>query len=95
MHLHHGPLKELLTIEPIVVVGERVDSGVGSQTRLAPNDPRISKIVMTEIRRNMRLIVTMELGSRFVDIDPLSKSFSPPFIVLRNSVVLGQVKCEQ
>ena len=48
----------------------------------------ISQVIISEISRNLGLIMSSEKGFRLANICPFGKSFTPPFVVLRNGMVL-------
>ena len=52
------------------------------------------QVVKTQIGRNVRLIVVLEVRARLRHIDPFRESFSPPFVILGNWVKLGKIECD-
>ena len=79
-------------MEPVVPVTERLDAVLPSQIRLRL--PRLghSKIVETQISRELGLVVTGKERSRRRDVGPLGEPPSPPGIVFRDGMELGQIE---
>ena len=75
-----------------MIVAEAGDSILPSQVRLRFARFRNTKIVKTEIGWQMRLVVAAKERTRFRDVRPLSKSFTPPCIVLGYRMILRQIK---
>ena len=80
------------TVEPIVVVGKASDPGSLRQRRLALPYFGDAKIVESEVRRQMRLVVAPELGPSLSDVGPLGEPSAPPLIVFGDGMILREVK---
>ena len=51
-----------------------------------------TEIVEAQIRGDVGLIVAAEARAGLADVGPLGEARPPPFVILRNGVVLGQIK---
>ena len=69
-----------------------VDSVTRSQLCLFLQHTWIAQVVVSKHRGNMRLIVAVKIRTSCAHIGPLSKSFSPPFIIFRDRVKLREIK---
>jgi hypothetical protein len=90
--LIHGALKQSATVEPVVVIGEATEPGAYSEFGLPVTYFGDSKVVETEISRQVRLIMPSELRSCPGDVGPLGKPWTPPSVVLWNGVVLRKIE---
>ena len=91
-HLIEGPIQQAPPVEPIVVVAESRDAVRLGQFRLRLPSFGNAQVIEPEIRRQMRLIMSLEEWLRPDDISPFSKPFAPPLVVLRDRVILRQVE---
>src|SRR5581483_13468 len=91
-HLCERTLQDSSSIEPIVVVAKAMDAVLSGKRRLSFTYLGDPKIVKTEICRQVRLVMAREQWPRAYDIGPFGKARSPPGVVLRHRMVLGQVE---
>src|SRR5258705_12977042 len=75
-----------------MVVAEARDSIGPCQVRLRLSSLRDSQVVVSEICRQMRLVVAFEEWLGPDDVSPFCEAHSPPLVVLRDRVILGQVE---
>jgi hypothetical protein len=75
-----------------MIIAEAGNTILPGQVRLRFARFRNTKIVKTEISGQVRLVVPAKKRTRFGDIRPLGKSFSPPRVVFRNRMKLRQIK---
>ena len=92
-HFIERTLELLFAItEPVMIVAEALKPSLSRQRRLLLPHLRQAQIVITQIGRNFRLVMSREKRLRLTDIRPFCEAFSPPQIVVRSRVVLGQIK---
>src|SRR5713101_3202422 len=87
-----GAIQEAPTIEPVVIVAEARDPMGPGQVRLGLPCLRDAQIVEAEIRRQMRLVVSLEERLGLDDVSPLREARAPPLVVLGDRVILRQVE---
>src|SRR5438094_6187144 len=75
-----------------MVIAEAVDSILLRQFRLRLPCVGQPQIVKTEVRWNMRLIMSRKKRPRLRDVAPLRKSLPPPLVVLGDGVELRKVE---
>src|SRR6266496_4535034 len=91
-HLIERSIQKAFACEPIVVVAEAGDSILPRQLGLSFTGFRNAKIVKPEIGGQVWLVVAAKKRTRFSDVRPLGKSFTPPCIILGYRMILRQVK---
>ena len=82
-------------VEPVVVEAEAVDAVVPRELGLAVEHLGVAEVVEPKLRRELRLVVPLELGPRRYDVRPLREPLAPPEIVLGDRVELGQVEGDE
>src|SRR4029079_11271076 len=91
-HFVEWPLDDALASEPVVVIAERLDAVLPCELGLGDAGLRQTQVVEAEVRRDVRLVMAREHRLRPGGVGPLGKSLSPPFIVLRNGMILRKVE---
>src|ERR1700720_4794098 len=71
-----------------------MNSGRSGEIGLFFKNMVLAEVVVTQFRGNMRLIMVREVRTPSADVRPFGKAFSPPGVVLRNSMKLWKVKCD-
>src|SRR5271170_8082226 len=94
-HFVERPLQYAPSVKPVVVVAESIHAILPRKVSLSLAYFRHAQIVKPEIRRKVWLIVPAKAGPRLRDIGPLGKSFTPPLIVVRGWIELGQIKGDE
>ena len=54
---------------------------------------RVAQVIVVVVQRTFWLLVPFKDWLGFLYIDPICKSFSPPFVIFRNGVKLWKVIC--
>src|SRR6059058_5875073 len=75
-----------------MVIAEASDSIVPRQIGLSFAGFRKTKIVKSEIGRQVRLVMAAKKRARLCNVRPFGKSFTPPCIILEYRMILRQVK---
>src|SRR5436305_7417098 len=78
--------------KPIMVIAKASDSILPRQIGLSFAGFRKTKIVKSEIGRQVRLVMAAKKRARLCNVRPLGKSFTPPCIILGYRMILRQVK---
>jgi len=91
-HLVEGTTEEPTTVEPVMIVAEARDAvGVGKVGLGFPSLGN-AQVVEAKVGGQVRLIVSLEEGFGPYHVSPLREARAPPFVVLGNGMVLGQVE---
>ena len=90
-----GLMQQTMTIEPIVVVAESIDTVAASQIRLGLANLGQAEVVKTQVRWQVGLLMACEIGLGPADIGPFGKALAPPVVVFRNGMKLGEVEGNQ
>src|SRR5687767_1763210 len=93
-NLVHRSLEQPVAAEPVVVIAEAEDAVLLRKLGLCGAGFRQAQVVETEIRWEVRLMVSGELRARAYDVGPLGEALAPPPIILRDRVELGKVECD-
>ena len=92
-NLFQGHIKHLYpTAEPVVIVTECGDSCFFCQFGLLFPNLRQTEIVISQICRDLGLIMSPEQRSRLSDVCPLCKSGAIPLVIFRSRVILRKIK---
>ena len=85
-------MQQLLAVaKPIVIIAESLQSSLAGQLCLLLANFRQSQVLETQVGRQVGLIVPAEQGTGFHNVVPLGKSPTPPFVILRDGVILRQI----
>src|SRR5207244_2596120 len=94
-HLRHGAFEELLSVKPVMVIDETVNTVLSSQRGLRRARLRCPEIVKAQIGGQVRLIVPGKPRPRLRYVRPFRKPFSPPGVVLRNRMELREMNGQE
>jgi hypothetical protein len=83
-----GTLKKALPIKPIMKIAKALDAVFSRQGGLSVTGFRNTKIVKSEVSRQVWLVVAAENRARFGNICPLRESFTPPCVILAYRMIL-------
>ena len=91
-HLVEGALQQLLAVaEPVVIVAEALNAGLAGQRCLLLAHLRQAQVVEAQVGRDARLVMAAEQRLGLGNISPLGESFSPPFVIFWDGVVLWKI----
>ena len=76
-----------------MVVAEAMDAVLAGEIGLLLTDLRKTQVVIAEVCREMRLVVAREEWRGSGHVASLGEARTPPLIVFRDRVVMGEVKC--
>jgi SAM-dependent methyltransferase len=93
-HLRVGALEDAPTREPVVPVAERLDAVRTGEGSLLFTGFGKTEIVETQVCRQVRLAVSAKERPGFRGIGPFREAGSPPVVVLRDRMKLGEVERE-
>src|SRR5205085_1242591 len=79
-------------VKPIVVVAEARDAVLLREGRLRLPHFWQPQVIEAKIGGKVWLIMCREKRPRIRDVAPLGKSRPPPFVILRDGMVLGKIK---
>ena len=88
-------LQDAFAAEPIIIKAEPVQARLLCHLDLPGHDVRLTKIVITELFGQPRLIVAGEPGHGARDIAPFGESRAPGFVVFGNGMKLRQIECDR
>ncbi len=91
-HFLHRTLEQALAGEPVVVVAEPVNAAGAGKCRLLFSRFGDPQVVEPQVGGQVRLVMTVEVGSRARDVGPFGETRPPPAIVLRDRMKLRQVE---
>ena len=69
--LHNSPdrqIEENVSSEPVVVITKTVDARLPRQLGLSFQDALLREIIVSQLRRHMRLIMTFKIGMTSADV---------------------------
>ncbi len=78
-----------------MVIAEAMDAVLAGEIGLLLTDFRKAKVVVAEVCGQTGLVVTGEEWGGSGNVAPLGEPRTPPLVVFRDWVVLGQVECEK
>jgi hypothetical protein len=88
----HWTFKQPPATKPVVVVAKTIDPVLLGEIGLSRAGFRKPEIVESQVRRQMRLIMTLEELLRFDYVRPFRKTLAPPLIVFWNRMKLRQME---
>jgi len=81
-------------MEPVMPIAESLNAIGFRQLRLLLTHLGDPQVVKSEIGRQPGLVVAGKQRPRSGDISPLGEPFFPPYIILGNGVVLGEIESD-
>ena len=84
-----------MAAEPVKVEAEPADAVALGKLHLTVLDFHVTEVVVTHVDGHPGLVVTVKLGPCPAHVGPLGEPFSPPLVVFRYGMKLGQVESDQ
>src|SRR4029077_10024872 len=88
-------VQQLFPLKPVVVIAEAVDTIEPRQLYLPGLNLRQAQVVKSQLTRQTRLMVPLELRLTTRDRRPLREALPPPSVVFGNRMKLRQVESDQ
>ena len=93
-HLAEGAFQLFMAVtKPVFVVAESRDASLACKGGLSLTHLWQTKVVESQVSRNLRLVVAAEEWPRLGYVGPLGETRAPPFVVMWRGMILGQVEC--
>ncbi len=95
-HFGERPFEHAFAVaEPVVVIAEALDAVLPRKVSLRLAGFRHAQIVESQIGRHVGLVMPREPAPCLGSIGPFGETLAPEFVIVRNRIVLGQIKGDE